>query len=249
MSCLNKFIKLVFLIILPLFAISCKQRHSVNRDLIAIKSDSVPAPNAKKALSDSVNTKHLINSLPSGFVDLAMLDTTIQLDIRYVGTHNFTNKKLYPCSRCILKEEVARKLVKVDSLLKFKNLRLLVLDCYRPPDVQEQLWNSKPDPHYVMRPWKGSPHSRGIAVDVTLTDLTGNVQDMGSEYDEFSARSFYLSNEISSGAKNLRWILRSSMKQAGFIGIRTEWWHFQMGRKKDHPIQSIQFPCDGDEKD
>lgn len=244
MNCLNRSGTLCLLLILPLLAGSCKRRQSSIWDPSVAETGPVTAAGHTNPLANHVNTEPTLSNLPAGFVELAKLDSNIQLDIRYAGIHNFTNKKLYPCAKCILKEDVALKLTKVDSLLKFKNLRLLVLDCYRPPEVQEQLWKSYPDPHYIMRPWKGSPHSRGIAVDVTLTDLKGNIQDMGSGYDEFSPRSYYFSKEISSRAKYLRLILRTAMKHAGFTGIRTEWWHYQLGRKRDHPVRHIPLPCD-----
>lgn len=244
MSCLNKYFRHLLFCLLPLLSYSCEQRQS-HKTTPANLEVHIPITSrgTQNIYPDSLQIRHTA-SLPAGYADLSDLDTSIILDIRYAGTNNFTGKKLYPCSKCILVKEVAQNLLMVNNQLRAKGYQLVVLDCYRPPSVQDILWKIQPDPHYVMRPWKGSPHSRGIAVDVTLADLSGNMLDMGSAYDEFSTRSHYLSKDITQKAKILRWILRSGMKQAGFSGIRTEWWHFQMGRSKGNPIINIEMPCD-----
>ena len=49
-----------------------------------------------------------------------------------------------------------------------------------------------PDPNFISPPEKGSPHSRGVAVDLTLT-FEGEDIDMGTEFDEFSRLSYDIS--------------------------------------------------------
>ena len=34
-------------------------------------------------------------------------------------------------------------------------------------------------------PKKGSPHTKGIAIDLTLIDFNGNELDMGTKFDDF----------------------------------------------------------------
>jgi D-alanyl-D-alanine dipeptidase len=248
MSCLNNIVFKSLFCLLPLLKFSCEQRQSAIKHADVQTNASLFNKLQKDTTESSVKNKHEFEKLTDDFVDYRTVDPNVILDIRYATTNNFTNVKLYPCSRCLLKKATAQSLLKVNDYLKTKNLQLKVLDCYRPPTIQEKLWKVKPDPHFVMRPWKGSPHSRGIAVDVTLTDLSGKELDMGSDYDEFSQKSYYASDEISKIAKDNRWILKSAMKQAGFSSIRTEWWHFQKGINGNHPIVNIELPCDLNEE-
>ena len=50
--------------------------------------------------------------------------------------------------------------------------KLKIFDAYRPQYVQEELWKSSPNPEFLADPKKGSPHTRGIAVDLTLQKIT-----------------------------------------------------------------------------
>ena len=54
---------------------------------------------------------------------------------------------------------------------------------YRPAEAQWLLWSHNPDPEFLADPRRGSPHSRGVAVDVTLIDGGGRELDMGSAVD------------------------------------------------------------------
>ena len=50
---------------------------------------------------------------------------------------------------------------------------------------------------FIASPIKGSPHSRGIAIDITLLDEKLNEIDMGTDFDEFSKLSYHGSTQIS----------------------------------------------------
>ena len=53
---------------------------------------------------------------------------------------------------------------------------------------------------------KGSPHSRGVAIDLTLT-RNGKELDMGTEFDEFSKLSYHGNLEISQQSYKNRLLL------------------------------------------
>jgi hypothetical protein len=55
--------------------------------------------------------------------------------------------------------------------------------------VQKKLWNLVPDERYVADPMKGSRHSRGAAVDVSLVDVSGRELPMPPDYDGFTERA------------------------------------------------------------
>jgi D-alanyl-D-alanine dipeptidase len=178
----------------------------------------------------------------SGFVDVALLDTGILLDIRYATANNFTKAKIYDCPACLLRPEVAKALVKANKSLKKSGLRLKMFDCYRPKPYQQRLWDKVPDPNYVTPPAKGSMHSRGAAVDLTIVDARGKELDMGTPYDFFGPEAHTDYTKLSKKVLDNRRLLRQTMEAAGFKGIRTEWWHFSWQQKK-YALSDYVWPC------
>ena len=75
-----------------------------------------------------------------GLTDAAAMDSSIVLDIKYATADNFTGQILYPSARCLLREPVAERLLRVQSSLRLKGLGLKVFDCYRPIEVQRKMW-------------------------------------------------------------------------------------------------------------
>jgi L,D-peptidoglycan transpeptidase YkuD (ErfK/YbiS/YcfS/YnhG family) len=89
-----------------------------------------------------------------------------------------------------------------------------------------------------------SGHSRGSAVDVTLTCLaTGGEVDMGSPFDYFGRISHAASPLVSQEQAANRKILRDAMVSAGFKPLGTEWWHFSLANDP-HPNEYFDFPVD-----
>lgn len=160
------------------------------------------------------------------FVDITRLDATIRLDIRYATDNNFTGKAVYPCARCLLRKDVAKKLVRVNQALRAQGFGLKVYDCYRPLAVQKKFWEIMPDERYVANPAKGSRHNRGSAIDLTLTDLEGRDAAMPSGFDDFSERAHRNNPNIPEEQRKNSLILEEAMKKEGFIPYPTEWWHF-----------------------
>jgi len=133
---------------------------------------------------------------PDVLVDLRALDPSIRVEMPYATPHNFTGVALYPVARCLLRRDVAERLVRVERRLGAEGLGLLVWDCYRPFPVQQRLWALVPDARYVAkpvvrdgRPAAGSKHNRGAAVDLTLVDAAGRRLEMPSAFDDFSERA------------------------------------------------------------
>ena len=80
------------------------------------------------------------------------------------------------------------------------------------------------------------PHSTGAAIDLTLSDLDGNLVNMGSSIDfvgEISHPNYFEhSNDPSSESflfHQRRQCLSESMLKAGFVQHPFEWWHFSFG--------------------
>ena len=178
----------------------------------------------------------------NGFTDLAALDPTIRLDIKYATADNFTKSKIYDCPRCLLRPEAAEAIVKANKVLKNKGLSLKMFDCYRPRPYQQRLWDKVPDPNYVTPPAKGSMHSRGAAVDLTIVDAQGRELDMGTPYDFFGEAAHTDYKRLSAQVLENRALLRKTLEAVGFIGIRTEWWHFSY-QKRQYALSDYLWPC------
>jgi D-alanyl-D-alanine dipeptidase len=119
------------------------------------------------------------------------------------------------------------------------DLALLVLDAVRPQRVQERMWAALEGTGrqvYLADPARGSIHSFGMAVDVTLVDATGRELDMGTPFDDLSERShpvleaqLLARGELTAQHVDHRGLLREVMDAAGWQGISREWWHFDAG--------------------
>lgn len=173
--------------------------------------------------------KKLLPYRKEGWTELTIKDG-FAVDIRYATKNNFTNSQIYDCPRCLLRDDVAASLNLLNQhLIQKYNLRIKLFDCYRPKAYQQRLWDKVPDPSYVTPPAKGSMHTRGMAVDLTLVDSLGNELDMGTEYDFFGKEAHYDYTGHDAKIIERRQFLRKKMKEYGFEGIRTEWWHFSFG--------------------
>jgi D-alanyl-D-alanine dipeptidase len=166
----------------------------------------------------------------------------IVFDLRYAGNNNFDGRVLYRGIDCAwLRVEAAAGLEAAAAWLgaQHPGLRLLVLDALRPQRVQEAIWRDvagTPAALYFAPPERGSIHSFGLAVDVTLIDAQGRELDMGSGFDEMNPRSHpaleaeqLAASAITPAHVAARQTLRAAMAAGGFEGIPTEWWHFNHG--------------------
>ncbi len=166
------------------------------------------------------------------WAELTVLDNTIVLDMRYATTDNFVKAQMYDCGRCFLRPEAAKAVGKAHKILKEKGYGgLKMFDCYRPRPYQKRLWDKMPDSRYVTPPWKGSQHTRGLAVDLTIIDKNGNELDMGTPFDTFTVEAHADYKNLPKQVLKNRQLLRGVLESVGFKGITTEWWHFSYSAK------------------
>ena len=118
-------------------------------------------------------------------------------------------------------------------------MRLKILDGYRPPSVQRELWKVKPDPRYVAHPDKGSRHNRGAAVDVTLVKADGSEVPMPTAFDDFSEKAAADYAKLPAEVIKNRKLLQDAMTKHGFTILKAEWWHFDDSDWKSFPIEEI----------
>jgi CubicO group peptidase (beta-lactamase class C family)/D-alanyl-D-alanine dipeptidase len=177
-------------------------------------------------------------------VDLASLDPTIKLDIRYATTNNFTGAVFYKQPRAFMQRPAAEAVVRANKRLKEHCLGLLIHDAYRPWHVTKMFWDATPADlkDFVANPANGSLHNRGCAVDLTLYDLiAGEPIQMVAGYDEFSPRSFPM---YPGGTAQQRWyreLLRRTMEAEAFTVYEFEWWHFDYKDWKKYRIGNVTF--------
>ena len=159
----------------------------------------------------------------------------VDIDLRYATKNNITGKKIFKEAKCFLNSLAAEKLLLASTIAKDFNCRLKIFDAYRPKYVQEALWKFSPNPEFLSNPDKGSPHTRGIAIDLTLTK--NNIElDMGTDFDDFTEKAFHLSKNVSIKSRKNRSLLLTIMILAGFDFYEKEWWHDQLFNPKKFPL-------------
>ncbi len=164
-------------------------------------------------------------------------DIGVLIDIKYATSNNFTHRPVYNNAKCFLHIDAYNKLL---TAIKFANklgYKIKIFDAYRPAEAQYILWEHTPDINFLAHPEKGSPHSRGVAIDLTLVDKNGDDVDMGTEFDAFTTLSFHSEIEnISKEAQQNRLILLGIMSVSGWDFYNNEWWHYQLFNSKTYKL-------------
>jgi len=174
----------------------------------------------------------------AGLVDVRTVVPDAIVDLRYATPNNFTGVQLYPSdARCLVHESMAPGLATAAEALRAHAALLVFWDCYRPHDVQVRMFDVVPNPAWVAKPGPyARSHEAGRSVDVTIAQQ-GRLVDMGTGFDDFSARAqAYATDGVSAQAQANRALLRSAMTAGGLAPYSGEWWHF------DGPGAGVQRP-------
>ena len=161
-------------------------------------------------------------------VEIAPPEYDVEFEIAYATPHNFTGKAVYGRAACYLHRDAAAGLARAIDVAHKTGFGLRIFDAFRPTEAQWVLWNHTPDPDFLADPRRGSPHSRGVAVDLTLIDGDGRPLEMGTEFDAFTPLSHHGNLEIPVDAQRNRLLLLGLMTAAGWDFYRNEWWHYQL---------------------
>jgi len=181
---------------------------------------------------------------PVDLVDLASLDPTIRLDVRYATADNFLGTPVYEQARAFLQRPAAQALLRAHRALRARGYGLLIHDAYRPWWVTKVFWEATPvdKREFVADPAKGSRHNRGCAVDLTLYTLAdGRPVVMPSLYDEMTGRASPRYTGGSDEQRARRELLRGAMEAEGFAVFESEWWHFDYRSWREYPILNLRF--------
>ncbi len=179
----------------------------------------------------------------------------IKIDSPYFINHltynredNFLHHKFYDkfgINDCYVHIDIYENIKKLEKLLKKHNLKMKMYDCFRPHEAQMYMWHLSPTPKFLSNPHKyGSLHSKGLAIDVALTNSNGEELEFPTPVDAFtqSASQNYKCEKHEQYKCDNRELLKSIMQEAGLRGIKNEWWHYQkIGNTKTYPLLTI---CD-----
>ncbi|HJM61532.1 MAG TPA: D-alanyl-D-alanine dipeptidase [Alphaproteobacteria bacterium] len=160
----------------------------------------------------------------------------LSVTMAYAGADNFTGAPIYARAACYLHTDAAACLERAIVAAGQLGLRLLVFDAFRPVEAQWALWSHTPDPDFLADPRHGSPHSRGVAIDLTLLDGAGRALEMGTPFDYFSPLSHHGAHGIPDTARHNRMLLLGLMTEAGWDFYRNEWWHYQLFDSRRYPL-------------
>jgi D-alanyl-D-alanine dipeptidase len=222
---------LVILFIL-LTQISCTSPKTKAVTVEKPKVQEIPAPPVCQ-LEDSICNAGLIN--------IQDINTDIRVYLRYSTSNNFLNQDMYGCLTNAYLHTIAAKKIDIAQQLLSKtdsSLHLLVWDAARPRSVQWKMWKALKMPldqkkRFVSNPRNGSIHNYGCAVDLTICSDSGELLDMGTDFDYFGKAagtrnewSLVKEKIITPVQEKNRKLLRRVMKEAGFSTISSEWWHF-----------------------
>ena len=161
-------------------------------------------------------------------VEIATVDPTILIDLRYATPRNVLGHPIYPThARALVRQSVADRLKYAQTYLRARGYGLKIWDAFRPLNAQGALWAFAKSARYVADPENGRAlHTWGVAVDATLVDAKGHDVPMPSDLDAFSTEAaLHYKGTDPTVQADLNMLL-DAMGAAGFKGMSSEWWHF-----------------------
>lgn len=223
---------------------------------------SLPAPAPAQIMPVEIEAAY---RLPEGFIYLDMALPGVYWDAKYASADNFTGAPVdgYEANRIALSNKLAGALETARDMAAQEGLYLLVWDSARPQRAVDGFiaWSQAPEdaktqkihyPNlkksqlfsqgYIAR---RSAHSRGAAVDLTLTDAYGIPLDMGGGFDLMDARSHHGAKGLTESQSANRKALRTLMEACGFKAYKSEWWHYSL-RDEPFPGQYFDFAIGGE---
>ena len=160
----------------------------------------------------------------------------VDIDLVYATSRNLTGKPIYQAAHCLLLAPAEAALKRAIGYARDAGFTLRIFDAYRPPQAQQVLWDFLPDPTYIADLSRGSNHSRGTALDLTLLDANGDELDMGTGFDAMTVESAHFHPGLPEHVQRNRLMLLGVMHAAGFAHIKSEWWHYELPGSRALPL-------------
>jgi len=177
------------------------------------------------------------------FVNIKTFSDDFDLDLKYATEDNFLKSKVYDCASCFLRIKTIKNLIEANNEFISKGYRIKLFDCYRPLDIQKNMWEIIPKADYVADPKKGSIHNRGGAVDITLVDKDGNELDMGTSFDFFGPEASHNFTDLSKKIQKNRTFLKEIMIKHHFKSFDSEWWHYNLIDSNKDNLANFKWDC------
>ena len=198
--------------------------------------------------------------MQTGFTWLDKAVPSILWDAKYATSDNFTGAPVdgYGINRTAGTLELAEALAHAAQRAEREGLKLLIWDAYRPQRAVNRFlaWCAAPEDgrtkqrHYpridktqivpLGYVAERSGHSRGSAIDLTLTRQNGSTLDMGGCFDLMDEISHHGAPVPAEAARN-RQLLKAIMEESGFAPYANEWWHYSLVREP-YPDTYFDFP-------
>ncbi len=199
----------------------------------------------RAAAKNAVMPRQKDGLLSAELVDVTKVEPGIKVNMVYAGKGNIFAAPLYEEARALLDKNAAQALQRAHRQLAAFGYGLMVWDAYRPWYSSKTVYDALPDrdKRLVEDPAKeGSPHNKGLSVDVTLYRLSdGQEVKMISGFDELSLRSL---RDYQGGSELARWqrdLVRLVMESEGFSGVKHEWWHYEYKGADKYRLLNIGF--------
>lgn len=156
------------------------------------------------------------------------------VDLKYATNDNFVGRRVYPKDMPLIVNKVVwEKMKAINNALKKESLCLLILDAYRPIEIQKIFWdfyvsqNNSEDETLVANPNKYGTHNITMcAIDVMPVNLDGSMIPLPSEFDDFTGKANIYYDGCSELEKENRDKFIKIVTSNGLIVNEDEWWHF-----------------------
>ncbi|SFT13818.1 D-alanyl-D-alanine dipeptidase [Zhouia amylolytica] len=245
-------IRIAHVCILLISFCSCKNASKQLKDTHVEKPDTFETiqvnTNEVQERLDTIIIQTVLKDLSgvsdTTFVNLKEYSDDFLYDLKYATTDNFLKTKVYECAECYVRAKTARALIKANKEFQKQGYRIKFFDCYRPHDVQKEMWKIVPNPQYVANPAKGSIHNKGGAVDITLVNSNGEELKMGTGFDFFGPKAHHDYTALPEKVLENRKLLKETMEKYGFWSIRTEWWHYNLSAGSNDRVANFRWNCE-----
>lgn len=230
-----------FNVLIRLSIIWCALHTGISQAQQTVAGSSKGTPEVQTAEQYKLEIQR---SPSSRLVELKQLVPNLIYDLRYATKNNFTGTRLYPpgTRSAFLRHNAAMALRNAAKELEKLGYGIKIFDAYRPYSVTRKFWELIGDERYVANPSKGSNHNRGLAIDLTLYDLSsGKDVPMGTGFDNFTDTASHSFSLLPPDVLKNRTTLKSVMEKAGFSPYNQEWWHYNWKDNTNYSLLDLRF--------
>lgn len=173
---------------------------------------------------------HLLLTLtPADFIEIGDSFDGLKCELHLTDTANPLGVALLPKKACcVVHKGCFSNLLAAGLDAKSQGYQLKIVDALRPLYVQQALFAIIPNKKYISEPGgEDDLHTRGLSVDVLLTDKNGQVLPLPSAYLEATPRAFSDYRDCTENERYNREVLADIMVRNGFKPHPNRWWEFQ----------------------